>query len=133
MADIDPRLKELLEEYYRKRKELNAIIGHLEAAAGVAPETLARPSAEQGAADWAEWFLRSVGNVPTHYREIARQVVNHGYRGKPRSGENIGSDAHVDRVAHSMRGAFYRETERFETAGGARFRLKNPQDVRTDG
>ncbi len=132
MGDFHQKIHEMVDELYRIRDEIDAAIGHLKAAieepADLTQSDTRRSPSKKGAAEWTEELLRKVGNEPTHYHEIARQIIHGGYQGVPRSGEVIGSEEHVDRIAHSLSGTLNREKSTFEAIGSGRFRLRNFQN-----
>ena len=136
---INRKLRELLEDHYRRREELKLamqdnedVIRLLEAAAErpssrteptLATTVQGRPGAK--AAEWACRVLRETGNDYMHYRAITEKVVRLGYKGQLRPVEIAGSEQHVKRLAKSFRGTLNREKDIFEGSGDGNFRLRN--------
>jgi hypothetical protein len=132
MVDFGERIKDMIDELRRRRQEIDSAIRQLEAVAeslvsSTQPEAH-RPTTKKRAAEWAAELLQELGNHPTHYHEIARQLIIRGYRGHPQDGETIGSQEHIDRIARSLSGTLTRQRELFEATGKGYFKLRSLQD-----
>jgi hypothetical protein len=125
MGNFDWKIPQMIDDLRRIRDEIDGAIRHLEAAGHLTSGQTVAATDKKEAAEWVEELLRDLGNPPSHYREIAAQIIHRGYRGLPREGEKVGSEQHVERIARSLSGTLNRKTETFEGLGEGRYRLKN--------
>jgi hypothetical protein len=124
MSDFAQITRDYIADLLRMRDEIDGTLRYLQAR--IEP-TAGQSHTKKKATEWVKELLRDLGNKPTHFHEIARQIIDRGYRGNLQVGEKAGSEEHVDRIARSLSGTLARDKITFEATGKGLYRLKNFQ------